>query len=641
MLSLASLITTTSGRELWRLENMRNETLNLLKDLAAQVHQGKSQAEPMILNRFNDRRTSNSIVCYLRFVASAWLRTNLKIYQAFRYGSFDVHGYCKAHIESPDTKIDDLGMRLLIDILMKPIGVSVDIIYLDHGEGIQFNPNPVEAERPQVIEGPRTKSIVHLLYRPCHYDILYDECQDHSMSPDQVMADTLSLDVQMNSTTSFTHQHPIDTPPYWKSGLSYALTESQEPLESQEPFPEPDSSQKTPSSHESPDSIDSDLLSISEISEEPEEQGLYEDNRINSVILCEVLNRLLQECRAIKEAVSRGVAPSEHSSAAPVGHQIGFTSTSCQSSRTGRGRKRQKTDEDGKQDQAETALTFQSTKSKSRPRVLACPYWKRHPYKYRRCCKLTLKRIRDVKQHLHRSHNPKFYCERCFVTFKDHESHDNHVVSNTCVRESHTQLEGISHSQRESLSRKSNPKFTEENQWFAMWDIVFPRIERPVSAYVDPDLSSDICLFHEVCQTYGPDILLDTFRSNQWESMSAEDQGVSMRRILAEGLNRILDSHSSLSNPSTESQSSTLSTGIDNDLSRTSSIESPSSGAVVTPDTNDQILSPTGESSSRQDSSNAPNLTIEENMLDFPDDFVSKYHRSGRKVHVVTSLTCF
>jgi hypothetical protein len=157
------------------------------------------------------------------------------------------------------------------------------------------------------------------------------------------------------------------------------------------------------------------------------------------------------------------------------------------------------------------------------------------------------------------------------------------MINVLCRRESHAQLDGISHSQHRELCKKSNPAFTEENQWFAIWDILFPGSERPFSAYTDSELSADLCLFREHWQNSGQDVLLDVLRSNQWVSMSAEERETQGRRILAEGLDRIYEDWlSSRLSVTTESQLAASSAGSSSGITRTGSTRSPSSETLAT-----------------------------------------------------------
>ena len=340
------------------------------------------------------------------------------------------------------------------------------------------------------------------------------------------------------------------------------------------------------SSQESADSMDSDLLSVSESSEETESLESLDQNEAVFPILREALEQLLRGFSAIKKTVNEHQPSSGKRSQASVASTADY-STPSQSSKADLGRKRQRAEEDEEQDQADAALSRRARKKlkpdTAQPRFLACPYWKRNPNKHRRCCKLTLKRIRDVKQHLHRRHTPEFYCERCFVIFPNNQSHQDHIISVLCRREPHVQLDGISHSQHRELCRKSNPAFTEENQWFAIWDILFPGSERPFSAYIDSELSADLCLFREHWQNSGQDVLLDVLRSNQWVSMSAEERETQGRRILAEGLDRIYEDWlSSRSSATTESQSAASSAGSSSGIARAGSTRSLSSETLAT-----------------------------------------------------------
>jgi hypothetical protein len=351
------------------------------------------------------------------------------------------------------------------------------------------------------------------------------------------------------------------------------------------------------SSQESTESMDSDMLSVSESSDEMESLESLDQNEAVFPVLCEALSQLLQGFSAIKETVN-GHQPSSGKSSQALVASAAASSTPCQSSKADLGRKHRRTEEDEEQDQAD-ATPSRRVRKKLKPdtaqtRFLACPYWKWNPNKNQQCGKLTLKRIRDVKQHLNRRHTPEFYCERCFVIFLSHQSHQDHIISVPCRRQPHVQLDGISHSQHRELCRKSNPAFTEEDQWFAIWDILFPGSERPFSAYIDSELSADLRLFREYWQNFGQDILLDVLRSNQWVSMSAEEQETQGRRILAEGLDRIYEDWLSSRSPAvTESQPVASLASSSSGIARTGSTRSPSLQTLATSVASAQLRPPT------------------------------------------------
>lgn len=155
---------------------MREEVLSLLRDLAATIHVApQSDVDSLILERFNDEEVSNAIIYYFRLLASAWLKANSVTYRDFIPDGLGVDNYSKDMLEPPNTEIEHLGMTLLIDVLMKPVGIAVEIVYLDRSEGTHVNSHLIQAEDDNGIPINPGGPIAHLLYRPGHYDILYKD----------------------------------------------------------------------------------------------------------------------------------------------------------------------------------------------------------------------------------------------------------------------------------------------------------------------------------------------------------------------------------------------------------------------------------------------------------------------------------
>ncbi|KAK4198043.1 hypothetical protein QBC40DRAFT_332113 [Triangularia verruculosa] len=156
-------------------------------------------------------------------------------------------------------------------------------------------------------------------------------------------------------------------------------------------------------------------------------------------------------------------------------------------------------------------------------KLLACPFWKLEPEKHRKCFKMELKNTSRVKQHLERKHHPDYYCERCKVVFLEQDDHHQHLTQ-VCTLVENATLNGITHQQHRQLSRRSDSDLSEEDKWFAMWDIVFPGKPRPSSAYVDRVLSEDICQFLEFQQRHGHLIAAEELRrSGILRNFSASD----------------------------------------------------------------------------------------------------------------------
>lgn len=206
-------------------EDMVEETINLLKDISARMPDQNS-AMAILADRFNDRECSNAIIYHLRLLASSCLKAYPAPYEPFIPEGLGIAGYCSDVIERVDREIEHLGITLLVNVLLKPINFVLEIAYLDRSPGSQVNiyrfPDGAESQ------GPTIGSVIYLLYRPDHYDLLY----------------RAPVDIQVNRVASFAHQpieahHRLDA---YSSvdfeqlamipGFSYAAT-SMAPLESQ------------------------------------------------------------------------------------------------------------------------------------------------------------------------------------------------------------------------------------------------------------------------------------------------------------------------------------------------------------------------------------------------------------------------
>lgn len=210
MMSLNNLITTAGGfKDLWLFEDMVQETTNLLSDLEELVQTSPQAAEDLLIQRFNDPEISPSIIYHLRLLASSWMQANATVYQGFIPDGLGVEGYRKTWIEPGNQEIDHLGMTLLIDILLKPIGIAVEIVYLDRSEGAQANSHIFQAEDPNGVPTAPGGPMIHLLYRPSHYDILYKD----PIIPPVHAPDSMQQNIQVHRATDFTRHEAIQSTP--------------------------------------------------------------------------------------------------------------------------------------------------------------------------------------------------------------------------------------------------------------------------------------------------------------------------------------------------------------------------------------------------------------------------------------------
>ncbi|XXG95215.1 hypothetical protein Hte_001475 [Hypoxylon texense] len=289
---------------------------------------------------------------------------------------------------------------------------------------------------------------------------------------------------------------------------------STEPMELQERSISPKYSRKAESqSTESRDSsIDSDLLSISDDSDGPE--LLSVEDRIYLELMTLVISII-----AGNTSEATGGQSSTQAGAGPAANNREYTSANSGASGPSKKRRRtRKSTEDSDDEDPTQPPSDRAARSDrgGRRKHLACPFAKMHPEKHVRCFSLKLSRIRDVKQHLHRKHTPEFYCQRCKVIFPDDPSLQEHIRNDAGFACDFSEsLEGISLAQRQRLTRKSDSKLSLEEQWYSIWDILFPGRPRPDTVYVIFGFLADPCLVRGYfTSSYVADSLLEEMRDN-------------------------------------------------------------------------------------------------------------------------------
>jgi len=173
---LNSYIENVGGFQSYVFQDFADETFLLLQklaDLAADPENALTQ----LFDTFNGAEVANSVMYHFRLLASSYLKGNRE-----RFGAFvpmdavpaesAVDAYCSTHLERHGVEIEHLGLVLLVDVLLKPAGFALEVAYLDRSPGSEVNtyrfPEEANGQHPSTL-GP----MIHLLYRPDHYDLLY------------------------------------------------------------------------------------------------------------------------------------------------------------------------------------------------------------------------------------------------------------------------------------------------------------------------------------------------------------------------------------------------------------------------------------------------------------------------------------
>ncbi len=170
------------------------------------------------------------------------------------------------------------------------------------------------------------------------------------------------------------------------------------------------------------------------------------------------------------------------------------------------GERARQSDRDNTPAPAPVTTNGESGQEQKERALLACPFWKNNPLRHRACYR-GFKRIRDVKYHLKRNHvRPR--CPRCGTQFDQVGAVSTHLRNpqEVCARRDDLDdipYDSISPEQAMTLSQYSDRTYSQEQQWFAIWDIVFHGHPQPMSAYVDTDMSADLSSYHTFSSTHG------------------------------------------------------------------------------------------------------------------------------------------
>ena len=150
--------------------DMADETIDLLKAISAAMADAPGAAELILAQRFADASIGSYIISHFRYLAASWLKKYPDEYQGFIV-DIGIDEYCRTTLEPVYEEIDHVGMKLLIDVLLRPIGISVVIAHLDRSAGSEVNHHQFPANESIGVQEP----IIYLLFRPTHYDILYKD----------------------------------------------------------------------------------------------------------------------------------------------------------------------------------------------------------------------------------------------------------------------------------------------------------------------------------------------------------------------------------------------------------------------------------------------------------------------------------
>ena len=132
-----------------------------------------------LIDTFNDEGISNYLVAFMRLLTSKQMKKEADIYINYIDEQVDVAEFCALEVEPMFKESDFVHIHALSKVfanllsklavfhhfLFQAMNVIVRIVYLDRSvkDDISVHDFPEESSSP----------VIHLLYRPGHYDLLY------------------------------------------------------------------------------------------------------------------------------------------------------------------------------------------------------------------------------------------------------------------------------------------------------------------------------------------------------------------------------------------------------------------------------------------------------------------------------------
>ena len=165
MWSLNNLLNTAGFRQDIYMDFVE-ETINLLRLISESISSPHNPAHgrSVLLDKFNDPGVSSAIITHFRLLTSAWMKSRPAAYQPFILDG-TVEQYCANQIEPYQVEIEHIGMNALIDVVIRPAGFAVEIVYLDRSAGSEVNEHRFEPTRK--IDSTNVEPTpLRLLYRP-------------------------------------------------------------------------------------------------------------------------------------------------------------------------------------------------------------------------------------------------------------------------------------------------------------------------------------------------------------------------------------------------------------------------------------------------------------------------------------------
>lgn len=157
-------------------------------------------------------------------------------------------------------------------------------------------------------------------------------------------------------------------------------------------------------------------------------------------------------------------------------------------------------------------------------KFFACPYYKLDPVKHFTCFRrFNLKRVKDVKQHLHRKHAiSELYCPTCWCTFERPSMRDQHIIDRLCTPRNPSPKDDLPMTleQQKAIASRKSSGYSDSEQWFNIWRILFPVRREPESPYLGTEVQEIITTVRQLWKQNSSHIISSIMATNQLSNIT-------------------------------------------------------------------------------------------------------------------------
>lgn len=174
-------------------------------------------------------------------------------------------------------------------------------------------------------------------------------------------------------------------------------------------------------------------------------------------------------------------------------------------------------------------------------KFFACPFYVRNG-KYTNCVTRNhLNSIEEVREHVCWEHRRPMFCPVCKEEFASGKDRDAHIRLRTCRANNSSTPEGITDDQEERLTREEKSSLSDDLRWFQIWDIIFPHVDRPSSAFYTGEREVSVCAFRQFWMQSGEEIVAAFLKKEKCQSYSIRNEERKLRNIYDLVEERVVD----------------------------------------------------------------------------------------------------